>query len=447
MGGGGWPGHACAKQGTCAKTHRLCFTLRVPDIESRLAVSDSRPAAAGRGWSRDRRAITAVFLTHGIVFASWTAHIPHVKAALGLTDGGLGETLLGAPAGSVTAMMGSTYLLPRLGSRRLVRLCLLGYCTVGVLVGMAHSMAQLFLALFLWGGFQGALDVAMNTQAIAVERAAGRPVMSALHGTWSIGAFSGAALGALGVAVGLPLSAQLACLAVLVLPLAEAQGRHLLADAANDDPADPAGRGWRFSPALLVLGGIGFAALLCEGAAADWAAVFMRGPAHAGAGTAGLGYACFSMTMVVIRLFGNRLLTRFPAHRLLPALAVLSTVGFSAGLAAPGTVAGLVGFGCLALGLASVVPTLFSAAGRLPGMHPGTSVATVATFGWAGFVCGPPLIGQLAQLSGLRVGLALLPACTAFIALATATVRALRAPVPGPAEAAEAGRAGPAAVT
>ena len=385
---------------------------------------------ARRNWPLDRVAITAVFFAHGLVFASWTAHIPQVKAALGLSDGSLGETLLGAPAGSVSAMICSAYLLPRLGSKRLVQLCLVGYCTAGVLTGLAHSMPELFAALYLWGAFQGGLDVAMNTQAIAVERAAGHPLMSGLHGTWSIGSFLGASLGTVGVAVGLPLSAQLALIAVLTLPSVSWLSRGLRADAHRNADADGSRprRARRFTPMLVLLGGIVFAGLLCEGAAADWAAVFLRGPGQVSAGLAGLGYACFSLVMVAVRLVGNRLLVRFPAHRLLPVLALLSTAGFSMALLAPGLVTGLIGFGFLALGLASVVPTLFSAAGRLPGMHPGTAVATVATFGWAGFVCGPPLIGQLSQLSNLRIALALLPTCTGLISIALARSRALRVP-------------------
>jgi MFS family permease len=384
-------------------------------------------------------AITAVFMVHGFVFASWTAHIPQVKQHLRLTDGSLGQTLLGAPAGSVLAMMLSAYLLPRVGSRLMVRICVTGYCLAGPLVGLAHSMLALFLALFVWGAFQGSLDTAMNTQAIMVERAQDRPLMSSLHGCWSIGSFSGAALGAVGVALGVSLSAQLLAIALVALPIAGWFSLALRSDEVAESDRAAGDRHRRFSVTVVLLGGIVFAALLCEGAAADWAAVYLRGPVKASAGVAGLGYAAFSLTMVVIRLFGNRLAERFPVQRLLPVLAGLSTVGFAGGLLFPHPVTALIGFGCLALGLASIVPTLFSAAGRLPGMHPGTAVATVATFGWAGFVCGPPLIGQLSQASNLRCALALLPTLTLLIAIATATTKALRPPgvedgrSPGPA--------------
>ncbi len=120
-----------------------------------------------------RIAVTAVFVAHGLLFASWTAHIPHIMRHLGLTDGTLGIALLGAPVGSVAAMLLASYLIPKLGSRRVVQLALVGYCGTGPLVGLTGSLAALFGVLCIWGAFQGTLDVAMNTQAIAVERAAG----------------------------------------------------------------------------------------------------------------------------------------------------------------------------------------------------------------------------------------------------------------------------------
>jgi hypothetical protein len=264
-----------------------------------------------------RIAVTAVFVVHGLLFASWTAHIPDVKDHLGLSDGTLGFALLGAPVGSVIAMIAASWLLPRVGSRLVVRVALVGYCAAGPLVGLTGSLPALFAALFAWGAFQGTLDVAMNTQAIAVERTGGRILMSGLHGSWGIGAFAGAGIGALAVADGITLSLQ-----------------------------------------LLVMGTI--------------------------------------------------------------ALVIASPP------------AALAGFCCLGIGLASVVPAVFSAAGRIPGLPAGTAVATASACGWAGFVCGPPLIGRLASWASLPVALGLLPLLTAFVVAGTLRSRALRARQPRP---------------
>jgi fucose permease len=175
-----------------------------------------------------------------------------------------------------------------------------------------------------------------------------------------------------------------------------------------------------------MLGAIAFASMLCEGATADWSAVYLSGPLHARGVVPGLGYAAFSLAMVTVRLSGNRLLTRFRPDRLLPALAVVATLGFAAGLIIARPPAALVGFACLGIGLASVIPAVFSAAGRIPGLAPGTAVATASACGWAGFVCGPPLIGRLATWASLPVALGLLPLLTAFLVAGILSSRPLR---------------------
>jgi fucose permease len=182
----------------------------------------------------------------------------------------------------------------------------------------------------------------------------------------------------------------------------------------------------RWSGGMVLLGAIAFACMLCEGAAADWAAVYLSGPLHAAGLESGLGYASFALAMVAVRLSGNRLLARYRPDRLLPALAALATVGFATGLLIGQPVAAIVGFAFLGAGVASVVPAVFSAAGRIPGLHPGTAVATASACGWAGFVCGPPLIGRLASISSLSTALFVLPALTAFIVAGTSIARALK---------------------
>ncbi|HTA03139.1 MAG TPA: MFS transporter [Streptosporangiaceae bacterium] len=393
----------------------------------------SSPAVARPAWRGDggtdhaqRAATLAVFVSHGLLFASWTAHIPQVKDHLGLSDAVLGFALLGAPLGSVGAMLVVARLLPRLGSRRMVQICLLGYCLAGPLVGLAGSFGALFAALFAWGAFQGALDVSMNTQAVTVELAHGRPLMSGFHASWSIGAFAGAGIGALGVAAGVSLTSQLLLLALPVLAVTVPLSLRMLADPPAAGQRPP-GRGpVRLSGPVLVLGSIAFASMLCEGASADWASVYLRGSIGVGAAVAGLGYTVFALAMVIVRLSGNRLLTRFQARQLLPVLAVVAAVGFTCGLLGGTSVSVIAGFACLGIGLALVIPTVNSAAGRLPGMSQGTAIAMVSACGWAGFVFGPPIIGELASGSSLTAALGILPVLTACIAAGTARARALR---------------------
>jgi MFS family permease len=429
----------------------------------RAAVARQVPSAGDATTRTQRAATVAAFVSHGLLFASWTAHIPQVKDHIGLTDGSLGLGLLGAPVGSVAAMLVVARVLPALGSKRMVQISLLGYSLAGPLVGLAGSLPALFAALFAWGAFQGTLDVSMNTQAVTVERAASRPLMSGFHACWSIGAFAGAGIGALGVAAGLSLTRQLLVLAVPVLLVTGWLTTRMLPDPATPASGDQQGTGHgrasahqrpthpphlpnppnppnraavRLSRPVLTLGAIAFASMLCEGASADWASVYLRGSIHVGAAAAGLGYTGFALMMVIVRLSGNRLLSRFRRERLLPVLAAAATAGFTAGLLAGGTAAVIAGFGCLGIGLALVVPTVNSAAGRLPGVNAGTAIAMVSAWGWAGFVFGPPIIGQLASATSLTLALGVLPILTACIVVATARANALRGRRTGPGNAA-----------
>ena len=170
--------------------------------------------------------------------------------------------------------------------------------------------------------------------------------------------------------------------------------------------------------------------MLCEGAAAEWSAVYLRDNKHTTLAFAGLGFTVYSLAMVSVRLSGNRLLRWRRPEQLLPVLAGVATVGLGLGLVSNETAVLLAGFGCLGFGLALVVPTVFSAAGRVPGVHPGTAIAVVSAFGWTGFVCGPPIIGQIASVWSLRIALGLLPLLTGLIALATARSGAMRSRVP-----------------
>jgi MFS family permease len=392
-------------------------------VSAAEAPSAARVAAARRAYP----AVVAAFFVHGLLFASWTAHIPLIKAALHIGNGELGLALLGAPVGSVTAIWVTAHLVPRLGSRTVVQLSVVGYAVSGPLVGLAGSVPELFLALLAWGAFMGMLDISMNAQGIAVEHSRGRPLLNGMHACWSLGAFAGAGAGAAGVAADLGLTPQLLILGIPTAAVTVVLSFRMLGDRAPAEPDEhtklPKTR--VLSTTVLLLGAIAFASMLCEGAAADWSSVYLRDSAAGSAAIAGLGYTVFALAMMFVRMSGDRLLARFGARRVIPLLAAIAAAALAAALAIGAVATALVAFFLLGLGLGSVVPTTFSAAGRIPGIHPGRSVAGVSGLGWAGFVCGPPIIGQLAAGTSLPVALGLVPLLCAFIAVASWRVTAM----------------------
>ncbi len=384
-------------------------------------MADPAPADVGNrsALRHSRVAVTVAFATQAIPFASWTAHIPLVAERLGLDDAALGTALLGAPIGSVLAMMLTGWLLPRVGSAVMIRVTVAGYLAGAFTLGLADGAVSLFLALALWGGFQGALGVAMNTQGVAVERAYGRPIMSGLHAGWSIGALLGAVVGSVAVAAGLSLLTQLIMLGAALMVVNLVTGRALMA-GDRDHPGESGARPRRvFSPPVLLLGGIALACMLCEGAAADWSAKYLHGSLGAPAGLAGLGYAGYAGAMLTARLAGGRLLGRYPPRAVLPVLAAAATLAMTAALLIGHPVLALIAFAILGLGLASVVPSAFTAAGRLAPGHAGGAIATVSALGWIGFMIGPPLIGRLADRFSLPAALLIVPVLTTVIAVGT----------------------------
>jgi MFS family permease len=375
--------------------------------------------------------VIAVFFVHGFLFASWTAHIPQLQHHLDLSDGRLGLALLGAPLGSVLSIVVAGRLLPIVGSRLMVRVALVGYCISGPFIGLTGSLGTFFVVFLLWGFFQGTLDVSMNTQAITVERFSGRVLMPGFHGSWSTGTLVGAVTGAAAVGLGLSLSEQLLALAVPCLLVVGWLTTSMLSDRREESEPEPSedgpdGRTGVLQGAVLVLGCIAFADMLCEGAAADWAAVYLRNSLHAVAVVAGLAYAAFALAMLTVRLFGNWIFSRFAPHRVLALLAAIASLGFAAALVIAQPVALLVGFALLGAGLGSVVPMILHSAGAVENVDTGKAVAAVAGLGWAGFVVGPVLIGAIASTTTLHVALFLIPILAGTVAVSAGMARALR---------------------
>ncbi|GBG40504.1 hypothetical protein NJB14197_52270 [Mycobacterium montefiorense] len=358
--------------------------------------------------------------------ASWVAYIPQVKAQLGLSNADLGTALFGAPLGSVAAMIFCHWALPRWGSRRLVPVTLVGYAVATTTIGVASCELSLFLTLAVWGVFQGALDVAMNTQAATVERLARAPIMARFHGMWSVGALLGASTGAAAVTAGVGLSPLLTVVGIVVLVVAGPFTRYLVAEQA--DAGDSRARSRRRSgltATVGVLAAVSFASFLTEGAASDWSTTYSRNVVGASPGVAALSYAAYTLLMVVTRLGATRLQARFSARRLLPVLALFAAITMSVTLVVASPVVSVIGFACLGAGVALLVPTAFSAA--YSAGNAGSAIAIVAAGGWLGYLLGPPLIGHLADRIGLPGALVTIPVMVSVAAIAIRCTSAFQA--------------------
>lgn len=368
-----------------------------------------------------RLATAAVFFLCGVAAANWLVRIPAIKSELGAGAGALGLALLGTPIGSLVAMPLTGWLVARLGSRSVTLAMAVGLCFALPLPALAPGLLVLPLALFVLGGFLGALDVAMNAQAATVEHWYGRPIMSSFHAAYSIGGMVGAALG--GAAAGACLSpmVHLSTIAAVLLVASALACRWLL-----PRDADRAFRGAGFAwpgRALAGLGFLAFGVLLAEGAMADWSAVYLHEIVGADPGWAAAGFALFSLAMAGGRLVGDVLAARWPAASLVQSGGLLAAAGLSLALLLPKTLVVLIGFAAVGAGLSFVFPLVLSAGARLPGLSPSVAIAAIATAGYLGFLIGPPVIGLGAEVTSLRVSLGFVALLCALVAARAGTLR------------------------
>jgi fucose permease len=376
------------------------------------------------GTKAARRAVTAIFLLNGLIMGSWAARIPAIKERLDLGEAELGLALGLVALGALVAMPVSGWMSARGGSRRTTRFAFVGCCIGLPLPALVPDYALLLPAALLLGAGNGSLDVAMNAHGVAVERRHESPILSSFHAAFSCGALVGAGSSALAASAELDVRWHLLGVAAAALIAGLVACRSLLpADA--DHAGEDAGPLLAWPPrALWAVGAIGFCALVCEGATADWSAVYVRESLESSAGVAALAFAAFSATMTIGRLLGDRLTTAWGAEALVRRGGLLSAAGVGGALLIGHPIAAIAGFALLGIGLATMVPVVFRAASEVEGVTPGVGIAAASTMGYFGFLIAPPIIGGIAELTTLPVALGLLVLLSLVMAALAPRVRA-----------------------
>ncbi|MDQ3661980.1 MAG: MFS transporter [Actinomycetota bacterium] len=359
-----------------------------------------------------RVAVTVIYFLNGAVFSSWYARLPAIQEHLGLSEGAIGLALLGAPLGLLVAQPLIGAVIARRGSRSVVTAAPL-YLSAVVLPALAVDGPTLLLAVIVVGAANGTLDVAINVQGLAVEDAVRRALFNSLHAAFSFGALAGATLASAAASAGVPPIPHLACAAVAGAACAAAMSRSLLPDETRADTAAPLFV--RPSRPLAALGVVAFCALLSEGAVFDWSGIYLARVVEAREGVAALGLAAFSLTMGVGRLLGDGVATRLGSKTPVLGGAIIAGSGLTLTLGLPSPIWAIAGFAVMGLGLSVVFPLTLRAAGSRDHSS-GPAIAAVSTFGYTGFLLGPPVIGLLAQATGLRVALLIVVCACAAIA-------------------------------
>ncbi|MDI3273768.1 MFS transporter [Pseudomonas sp. AL03] len=374
------------------------------------ALNTPAPVIPGR---LEQMSTRIAFFIAGLGIAAWAPLVPYAKARAELDEGTLGLLLLCLGVGSILAMPMAGMLATRFGCRRVVSAGVLLICAALPLLATVSTIPALIVALFMFGAGLGTVDSTVNLQAVIVERASGKTMMSGFHGLFSLGGIVGAAgvSALLGFGVS-PLGATLVVIVMLLIALFKAAPHLLPYGSESSGPAFAVPHG-----IVLFIGGMCFIVFLAEGAALDWSAVFLAQERGIDTAYAGLGYAAFALTMTVGRLTGDVIVRRLGATRVIVFGGLTAATGLFVATFAPSWEAALVGYALLGVGCSNIVPVLYTAVGKQTVMPESIAVPAITTLGYAGILAGPALIGFIAHGSSLSFAFGLMAVLLVAVAI------------------------------
>ncbi|MND35399.1 Inner membrane protein YbjJ [compost metagenome] len=359
----------------------------------------SRPL--GSYLTRERAGVALLFLMNGFMIGSWAPKIPEFASRLGLSEKELGLMILAFGLGSIIMMPIAGSQIARFGSSTVSKFAAVLLTPMLLLLSLTGNVWTGAVAISLFGGLIGAMDVAMNANAVATEKHMRRAIMSSCHAFWSLGGLLGASSGGfliqkLGV---LSHSVIVTLIAALMVVLC---WRIVLHDAPHPDEAKDETRSrLPRSPLPWLIGVIALFCMIPEGAILDWGALYMRNELGASVALSGFAFAGFSLTMAIMRFAGDLIRDRLGAVMTLRICGAIAICGLAIIGLAPNTTVAIAGFALAGIGISNMVPIVFSAAGNLPGMAAGVGLSVVTTMGYSGILLAPSVIGFVAEHTGL----------------------------------------------
>lgn len=353
-----------------------------------------------------RIAVGVMFFMTGLCFASWASRIATIQQNLNLTDAALGGVLFAMPVGLMCSLPFSGWVITRIGSRNLLISALTVYAISLLTLSMAQNTVQLVACLLVFGFASNAVNISVNTQAVAAEELYKRPILASFHGLWSLAGFTGAAIGTFMIGNHVIPFKHFSLIMAVVIISVILTTRYLKSDK-------PASAGPAFvmpDSSLIKLGLIAFCSMVCEGAMFDWSVIYFKKVVLAQNALMGAGYTAFMLTMATGRFIADKFAHRFGLKRTLQISGMLTATGLLTAVIFPYLYTAIFGFLLVGFGVSSVVPLVYSAAGKSKTMSPGVALAAVSTISFMGFLFGPPVIGFVAGLATLRASFTLIAA-------------------------------------
>lgn len=369
-----------------------------------------------------RIAIGVAFFIYGLCFASWASRIPDIKDMLGLSEGQLGIVLFALPIGTLIALPVSGWVINRLGSKRIVLMAAVTYSLLLVGIGYWDQMYSLMANLACFGAAGNLLNISVNTQAVALGKHYEKPIMGAFHGMWSIAGFVGAGVGALMIdGHVIPLQHFMTVSSAAVLGVAIVTSYLIANEQTLQRQKEPL-----FAvpdKPLAILGAIAFCAMIGEGALYDWCGIYMDDVVKVEKQLVGYGLSAFLFSMAAGRFLSDWTVRRFGAKTTLVLSGALSSFGLILAVAYPHFGIVIVAFLIVGIGSSAIIPLVYSLAGRSGRLSPGAALAAVTTIGFCGFLVGPPLIGFIAEFTGLRAAYAVIASMGVIIIVLTMKIK------------------------
>lgn len=376
---------------------------------------------------RARLAVSLVYFSMGLSFASWASRIPDIKTTLQLSDGLFGSILFALPVGQFLMMPISGKLVTRFGSHNVLKFALPAYTFALTSIGLVQAGWQLAIVLFLFGITGNVCNISVNTQGVAAERLYGRPIMASFHGGWSLAGFTGALIGLLMINLKVVPLWHFVFIIVIVWVIVRINYPHLLQNEADNQKKAPR-RKFFMKPdgVLLQLGLIGFFSMASEGAMFDWSGVYFKDVVKAPESLVILGYTSFMIMMASGRFVADYLISKIGRQLLMKICGAMISTGLFTAVIFPYLIPSTIAFMLVGLGVSSIVPTVYSTAGKHEKVPPGIALATVSSVSFLGFLIGPPVIGLIAEAFSLRYSYAVIGFFGIGITLLVSRVKALQ---------------------
>jgi MFS family permease len=391
-------------------------------------VAPPLPPCSARRLTAARNRVALAFLVLGGLGATWASRLPLVQQEDHLSTQRLSMALLALPIGVITATRCVAILTRHFSGALQIRVGIIGASCALVALGATRNFALFVALLFLLGICMGIWDVAMNTEAVVVQRGYGRSVLSGLHGAYSVGVVVGGLLGAAAADVNLAPTAHFAlaglaftCVALFGLRRLSTEGSVAQDEVVVEESDDVRPAGGQ-TVAIVAIGLIVFCSFFAEGGVDNWSAVFLHQARGASLGLAPLGATLCGVGMAAARFRGDAVIGRAGAMRTLICATVVACVGMTIAATVPQIVVSLLGFALFGVGVAALAPVAFTLAGEVGGAQPSWAIARVAGFGYAGVLTSPAAIGQVAGRVGFVAAyllsasllLVVIPACWAL---------------------------------